>query len=231
MSFRQTKFWQNYNKFDKIVGNSSMRCTTDAIIYWKLFCHFNFRKILEIGVYQGLTSGLMLESSDATLVGVDPKLRLDVFNSVFDEYHNRTTFINNTSQDFETTESFDFILIDGDHNVDVACHDLMKFAPLLTKSGVLAVDDYDVVMVPKTILKLRKLGLVPLIQAQQTEFWHYPDQNRENFLNGLLTDKISKFILLFNMDLYGCTTLKAKTVEAFTDNMDLFDRALEIYNV
>lgn len=231
MIFQQSKFWQNYTKFDKIVNNSSMRCTLDAIIYWKLFQHFNFKNILEIGVYQGLTSGLMLEFSDAVLVGVDPTLRLDVFNTVFDQYTNRAKFISCTSQEFETNETFDFILIDGDHAVDAAYNDLVKFTPLLAQSGVLAIDDYKLVLVPKTIIKLKSLGLQPFLQLEQTEFWHYPDQDRAEFLDNLLIDQVSKFIFLYNINLHGHTTLKAKTLEAFTDNIDLFNKVLEIYNV
>lgn len=231
MKFRQTKFWQNYEKFDKIVGNSSMRCTIDAVIYWKLFQHFTFNKILEIGVYQGLTSGLMLENSNATLIGVDHYLKLDVFNSVYEDFADRATFISSKSQNFSTTETFDFILIDGDHAVDAAYQDLLKFTPLLSQTGILAIDDYNEVLVPKTVHKLRSLGLVPLIQAEQTEFWHYPDQDRSEFLDNLLIDKISQFILLHNINLHNCTVLKAKTVKAFTDNIQLFDKVLELYDV
>jgi len=231
MKFRQTKFWQNYEKFDKIVGNSSMRCTIDAIMYWKIFQHFKFNEILEIGVYQGLTSGLMLENSNANLIGVDPNLKLDVFNSVFTNVFNRATFISSTSQDFSTSKTFDFILIDGDHTVDVVYKDLEKFTPLLSKTGILAIDDYDEVLVPKTVHKLRMRGLVPFIQAEQTEFWHYADQDRSAFLDNLLLDKINQFILLYNVELYNCTVLKAKTIKAFTDNIELFDRVLALYDV
>jgi hypothetical protein len=70
-----------------------------------------------------------------------------------------------------------------------------------------------------------------MIQAEQTEFWHYPDQDRSAFLDNLLVDKISQLILLYNIDLHHCTVLKAKTVKAFTDNIELFDRALELYDV
>jgi hypothetical protein len=208
-----------------------MRCTTDAVIYWKLFQHFKFTKILEIGVCQGLTSGLMLENSNATLIGVDHNLRLDVFNSVFKDFANRAAFISSTSQNFSTTETFDFILIDGDHAVDVAFQDIQKFTPLLSRTGILAIDDYNEVLVPKTVHKLRTTGLVPMIQAEQTEFWHYPDQDRSVFLDNLLIDKISQFILLYNIDLHHCTVLKAKTVKALTDNIDLFDKVLELYDV
>ena len=165
-------------------------------------------------------------------MGIDPKLQLETFNKIYpNSIKNRASFIENKSQLVEISDMYDFILIDGDHSFDGAVHDILKFTPMLERHGVLAIDDFDNFELPKAISELKKLGLVPFLQLQQTEFWHYPDQDRGEFLNNLLVDPISEFIFLYNIDVFGYTVLKAKTVRALTENIDLFDTMLKIYNV
>jgi len=235
MKLHETRTWNNYKKFKKVVGSSSTRCTTDIVIYWKLFNQYNFKSILEIGVYQGLSSGLMLESSpECNLIGVDPELQLDTFNLIYPEsIKNRAKFILSESKDYYTDAKFDFILIDGDHSFESAYNDLLKFIPCLTPQGIIAIDDYKLVGVSQAMQKihLENFGLVPFFQAEQTEFWHYPNNDRADFLDNLLLDDISKFIFLYNIDINESIVLKAKTVLALTDNIDLFDEVLKLYNV
>lgn len=233
MRFRDTIFWKNYDSYDKIVGGSSMRCVVDAVVYWKLLKEFKFKKFLEIGVYQGLTSGLMLESNESgTLLGIDPMLRLSNFNSFYPEsVKQRSTFIEGLSQNIDVSGTYDFILIDGDHSVDGALEDMLKFVPLLEEHGVLAIDDFDKFGLPEVVPRLIDLGLVPFLQAEQTEFWHYPSINRSKFLDGLLTDSIGNFIFIYNIDRFGNTVLKVHTIKLLTDHINFFDKALQIYNV
>ena len=60
---QETRFWKNYSRYNTIVEKSSMRSTLDAIIYWKFLNYYKFKNFLEIGVYQGLTTGLFFESN------------------------------------------------------------------------------------------------------------------------------------------------------------------------
>ena len=70
------------------------------------------------------------------------------------------------------------------------------------------------------------------MQGIQTQFWHHRDQNKNDFLNGLLLDPINNFMLLSNTkDSYGNTILEAKCVRMLTDNYEIFDQALEMYNI
>lgn len=233
MKSKNTTFWKNYELYNKVVGNSSMRSTVDAVLLWKLFQEFKFNRCLEIGVYQGLTSGLILESNATnTLIGIDPILQLNLFNLNYSSaITNRAKFISANSQELEINDTFDFILIDGDHTANVAYCDLIKYIPMLDKNGVLAIDDYALPGVKKAINML-KTELVPFLQCEQTEYWHYPCVDRSDFLDGLLSDKISKFIFLYNIKTSTQQTiLKAKTIEALTDNIDLFDIILKIYDI
>jgi hypothetical protein len=230
--FRNTLFWKNYKKFDKVVGNSSMRSPIDALIYWELFKEYNFSNILEIGVYQGLTAGLMLESSSLleSYTGIDTNLRLDLFNEIWTNYLTNTKFYEQSSQEFNYSKTYDFILIDGDHSYNGALTDLMKTSKLLSKNGVLAIDDYSMPEVAIAVSEFKKhTELVPFLQTEQTEFWHYPNIDRSKFLDGLLINKINNFIFLYNID--NNQILKAKTSMIFTDQIDFTNQVLEFYDI
>ena len=230
--FKDTLFWKHYKEFDSIIGNSSMRSTVDAVIYWKLFQEYNFSNILEIGVYQGLTTGLMLESSAnvKSYTGIDIQLRLDLFKTIWKDYLDRTTFYQQSSHNFNFNGKYDFILIDGDHSYNGALTDLINTKDLLSPTGVLAIDDYNMPEVAEAIQQFKtQTSMVPFLQAEQTEFWHYPSVNRANFLDNLLVDNINNFIFLYNIN--DGQILKAKTLNVFTNELDFFDQVINFYDI
>lgn len=236
MRFQDTKFWKNYPQYDRIVLNSSMRSTVDAIIYWRLLSNFKFNNILEIGVYQGLTSGLFFEANpDSYVTAVDPVDRLELFYKNYPEYQSRFKFFNESSQTVDLTSSmYDFILIDGNHDYPQVKDDIEKFLPKLSPHGVLAIDDYKLPGVAKAIQHLYNLETdwVPFLRAEQTEFWHHRGCDRNIFLDSLFTDIISKFIFIENtQDQKNNTICSAKTLDILSDMTEFFDLALKHYNV
>ena len=236
MRFQDTKFWKNYPQYNRIVFNSSMRSTIDAVIYWRLLSNFKFNNILEIGVYQGLTSGLFLETnSDSYVTAVDPVDRLELFYKNYPEHQSRFKFINESSQTVDLPLSmYDFILIDGDHNYPQVKDDIEKFLPRLLPHGVLAIDDYKLPGVAKAIQHLYNLETdwVPFLRAEQTEFWHHRGCDRNIFLDSLFTDIISKFIFIENtQDQKNNTICSAKTLGILSDMTEFFDLALKHYDV
>ena len=236
MKFQDTRFWKNYQQYDRIVEKSSMRSTVDAIAYWRLLNCFKFTTFLEIGVYQGLTTGLFFESNcNATVVGVDPVNRLDLFYKNYPEFQNQFTFMNEKSQDTEfNTQLYDFILIDGDHSYQGAKNDIFKSLNCLKTTSVLAIDDFKMPGVAQAIQDLYNLNTdwVPFYQAEQTQFWHHRSVERGNFLDSLITDPISKFIFVENtVDQDNNTICSLKTLGIFTDETEYFDLALKHYNI
>jgi hypothetical protein len=236
MRFQDTKFWQNYQDYDKIVANSSMRSTVDAIVYWRLLTHFEFTNFLEIGIYQGLTTGLFFESNNhAKVVAIDPNNRLDLFYKNYSEFQNQFTFIQQQSQDIDfTNDLYDFILVDGDHSYQAAKQDIFKSLNCLTSNSVLAIDDYKLPGVAQAIKDMYNLNndWVPFLQAEQTQFWHHRSCARGEFLNSLLTDPISKFIFVENIvDHAGNSICSLKTLNIFTDITEYFNMALMHYNI
>lgn len=236
MRFQDTRFWKNYSDYDRIVLKSSMRSTVDAVVYWRLLNHFKFNKFLEIGTYQGLTTGLIFEASpNANITAIDPVNRLKLFYKNYPEYQNQFTFINEESQKVDLGNvMYDFILIDGDHSYKPALDDILNCLPRLNTNGVLAIDDYKLPGVALAIQDLYNLKTdwVPFLKSEQTEFWHHRSCDRGNFLDSLLTDPISKFIFVENInDHQGNVICSAKTLGIFTDQIEFFDLALKHYNI
>lgn len=236
MRFQDTRFWKNYSEYNRVVLNSSTRSTVDAVIYWRLLNYFKFNKFLEIGIYQGLTTGLVFEASPAAHVtAIDPTDRLALFYKNYPDYQSQFTFINQPSQHVELGKTmYDFILIDGDHSYEPVLADILKCLPRLHPSGVLAIDDYKLPGVAKAIEYLYNLKTdwVPFLRSEQTEFWHHRSCNRESFLDSLFTDPISKFIFIKNVvDQHSNTICSATTLGIFTDQTEYFDMALQHYNI
>jgi len=236
MRFRDTRFWKNYNNYDRIVSKSSMRSTVDAIVYWRLLNHFKFDKFLEIGIYQGLTTGLFVESNpNATITAIDPVNHLELFYKNYPDYQTQFTFINESSQKIDLgNNTYDFILVDGDHSYKAALDDILKCLPRLHTNSVLAIDDYKMPGVAAAIQDLYNLNTdwIPFLKAEQTEFWHHRSCDRGDFLDSLFIDPISKFIFIENIiDQHNNTVCSAKTLGIFTDQIEYFDMALQHYNI
>jgi predicted O-methyltransferase YrrM len=236
MRFQDTRFWKNYQQYEQVFKNSSMRSTVDAIAYWKLLNEFKFDTFLEIGTYQGLTTGLFFESNNnATVVGIDTVNRLELFYKNYTEFQNQFTFINQRSQDVDiSNQLYDFILVDGDHSYKGAKIDIVNSLACLKTTSVLAIDDFKMPGVAQAIKYLYNLNTdwVPFLQAEQTQFWHHRSVDRAEFLDSLITDPIKNFIFVENIvDEFDNTICSLKTLPMFTDLTEYFDMALKHYNI
>ena len=236
IKFKDTKFWKTYPMYDCVVKNSSMRSTVDRVILWKLLQQYQFKNFLEIGVYQGLTTGLMFESTpDAVITGVDIKERLGLFYKNYPEYTNQFTFFNQSSQSYDFKNSmYDFILVDGNHHYQEAKTDIFNCLPHLNNTGILAIDDYKMDGVANAIQDLYDLKTewVPFLRSEQIEYWHHCSCDRGHFLDLLFDDPISNFIFIRNeVDNNKNVICVAKTIAMLTDQLEYFDMALKHYNI
>lgn len=232
--FYETKFWKNYSRYDQIVNKSFMRSTVDAIVYWKLLTYYKFKNFLEIGVYQGLTTGLFFESNPNALVdAVDPIDNLSLFREIYVEFVPQLNFINKNSREVTYSKHYDFILVDGNHKYDFVMADIQNIMPVVNNNSIIAFDDYKMLGVSSALQDFRKLypDWVPFLEAEQTQFWHHKSDSRGDFLDSLIVDIISKFIIIENyIDEFDNVVCKAKTISALTDETDLFHQCLLRYN-
>jgi hypothetical protein len=236
MKFQDSKFWKNYSLYDKRVMNSSMRSTVDGLIYWRLLNAFKFDSFLEIGVYQGLTTGLFFESNPkANVTGIDPNNKLELFYFLYPEHQTQFEFFNEPSQNVDLKgRTYDFVLVDGDHSYQAARQDIFKALECLKPNSILAIDDYNLAGVAKAIRDLYNTNSdwVPFLQAEQTQFWHNKNCDRNQFIDSLLVDPLSNFIFVENIcDEFNNTICSAKTLKIFTDFLEYFDQALTHYNI
>lgn len=234
--FQNTKFWKNYLRYDKVSNDSSMRGFVDAILLWELLLSFPKQDILEIGCYQGLTTGLFFDTvNDVRVTCIDTNDRLDLFRSYHRDNLDRFEFILADSQSItKLDQNYDMIFIDGDHGYESCWHDIQLALQHLAPSGILALDDYTMPGVSKAIENLYGLnnGWIPFLQGIQTQYWHHCSQDKNKFLDTLLLNPINNFIFLQNTtDIHSNTILEAKSVWMLTDHYQIFDQALKMYKI
>jgi len=121
---------------------------------------------LEIGCYEGLSScffsDIIINHNDSTLDCVDPfyksgsakgittqhvsELTKDIFLSNISKSKNfkKIKFYNTTSDDFflNNNKKYDFIYIDGCHNIEFIKRDFINSFKVLNLNGIIWMDDY-----------------------------------------------------------------------------------------
>jgi hypothetical protein len=232
MRFIDTKFWKNYQKFDKVVGNSSTRCMTDAIGLFHLGNYHHFNNLLEIGIYQGLTLSLFYEiNNNIEITGIDPNTKLDLVYSIHKDIKINHFVSFSEDVDYSKLGKFDLINIDGDHEASAVKQDIVNTVPLLNDNGILILDDFDLVdMIPNRKLLL-EYGLVPFMQLEQCELYHYPKNDRSVFLDSFYNSALKNFLYMYNVDVFNHTVLKFKGLPVINDNLKICKIILEEYEV
>lgn len=241
MKFTDTRFWKHYSEYRKNPSvTTSSRCAIDALILWKLLINFQFRSAVEVGTFQGLTSGLILESiPECTLLGIDPCDQMALFQKHYPDFQDRFSFLNLPIQDVNLHgKEFDFVLMDSLWGYTTTLPEIVidteKFLPHLTQSGVIA---FSYVSLPKSAiafqeLHARRTGWVPFLRSPQIEFWHHESSDRNEFLDSLLADPINKFMFIYNeVNEFGHTICVAKSISMLTDYTEFADLAFKHYNI
>ena len=143
-SKKLTQDWFSHNIYDwkKILKN---------------FENLNFN-YLEIGSFEGNSAIFVLRSYHKALISCvdawsqfttgNEKLPLQTiennFNDNLKDFQNRFTKIKMKSEDFfiKNKKKFDIIYIDGSHHADDVFNDCMESWKILTKNGIIIIDDY-----------------------------------------------------------------------------------------
>lgn len=233
MKLYQTQFWQNYHQYKKIVKDSTMRCTVDAYVYYKIFKKYSYKNFLEIGFYEGQTAGLIAEitSHDAVIDCVDPAPKCHLYNTIYSDLKHKINLHVAKSQDFNF-KPYEVIIIDGDKTFSSVSTDMQNSIKNIASSGMILVNEYQKTDVKHAIEKfLLPNHLVPFLQTDQTLFFHFPHNNLCDFLDFELPDPGNNFIKFENKELWGSTVLTATTLPIFTDRIDFFDMALKEFDV
>lgn len=246
--FVNSTFWKNYNSwnnqiditvsipknFNKSNTNSTMRCATDSIVLWEFFQHFKFKNFLEIGIYEGATSGLIWEANDKkiSLTGIDIE---PIKNSTFSKLYptaNRNDYISDSFIfNFTQLNDFDLILIDGSHEDDFVKKDITNALSKITKDGVIILDDIDLDSVKNNRFILENSDYVPFLELEQCELWHHKSNNRSEFLDYLcLESNLRTFLYIFNIDTKNYTVTKVKSTWVFNEDLEITQNILKKYS-
>ena len=232
LKFSNTTFWQNYESFDAQVGSSRMRCSTDAVLLYDLFLNFKFKNYLEIGIHQGLTSGLVYESNPGiNITGIDIKLQLELFASLYPACKRVNYLHDSTTFDFTQLGKFDLILIDGDHTSEFVLSDIKNCVPMLEDTGVLILDDWELPDVYMSRETLYNLGLQPFLRLQQCELWHKGNNDRSEYLDGLFSSKLANFLTIDTLTEHHIEIVTVKGLYCFNEELPLARQILSYYDL
>jgi len=114
-------------------------------------------KILEIGIWEAESTKYIMQNylthEDSILEAVDIRIQDAAFEAVWElpEYE-RTTLIETPSDNFFDVlneETYDVILIDGDHMYSQVLRDGLNASKILEDNGIIVFDDVQLHVIPK----------------------------------------------------------------------------------
>ena len=231
--FRWTRYHENrYWKPRDCIG---------YYVYWKLCEYFKPKSVLEIGFLEGLTFGLLFESTGAdtkyVCVDIDLSPKENYFDFIFsdDLKYKSITFIETDTKNLKLDQQFDLVHIDGSHSYEYVKNDLLKVLPLLHKNSILIMDDLtehypDVSQVVDEHL-LGQHNFVPFLSTDREMFFHHVSHSADDFLDNFIQKDSTDIITFFNYDYKGFTVLKGHVANFFNDNQSIFIDQLKKYNL
>ena len=219
------------------MGRLPRECN-DMVQMWKVCEYYQPRSFLEIGFSAGQTFGLFLESTgpDTRYVSVDINYaNKSIFEEIFKDCNKRQQieFMHTDSLNLELSETFDFILIDGNHDYEYVLNDLKKCLPLTHKDTILCMDDSLDPGVDQTIQEylLGQHNFVPFLAGSKQIFFHQWMHPVDEFLNNHLKPATENFMCFFNFEYHGFNVFKTHVPPFIEDHKSIFVKALETYNI
>jgi len=228
MKFHECNVWKRRNFFRYV-----NRTSVDSFLLFYLIKYLQPTRILEIGIKEGWTVGLYLESSPHSKIdGVDVDLKLMKLSSVLDSLE-KFMVIQQDSKNINFDYKFDFINVDGDHSYDYAVNDIEKALKYISPNGIIMIDDIShpgVEQACKEFISSDKLQ--PIFQTGQSLYCIKPGENVVLFPYFVdLNEKTKDFIRWeqSKLDKYDITSISADAV--WTSYPDFFDHLLQFYNL
>lgn len=113
-------------------------------------------RYLEIGVYAGASSALMMQRKNTKIVGIDigspipPSQAIAGVEKFWIHKNNEFTYIKGNSEDKKTKDKVyskiqdvDILFIDGDHEYDAVINDFNHYSVMVNNGGYILFDDYS----------------------------------------------------------------------------------------
>jgi len=112
-------------------------------LYVLLSRHPEFARCLEIGTHLG-TSSLQIAEAGASVITIDIDAKYTILTQGIAAEHglnNRLTALTGDSSTIAVDGPFDLLFIDGDHTLEQAHSDYLRFRPLVREGGLMLFDD------------------------------------------------------------------------------------------
>ena len=233
----QSQALKNFSIFETNLSSARlMRDHESMYLLWKIIEYFEPKNILEIGFGKGQTLGLVCEvaNPNSKIVSVDISYQyLDEFTKLFPD--KEVTFIEIDSKNLMLDQTFDFIIVDGDHSYSGVKKDLENCFSMLDQNGILVMDDWLHFDGVSQVVQENLLGqydFVPFLCTNQQMFFTHVSQPKDYFLDEYLVKNAVDFIEFSNMEFHGFQVLKAQIyINAIFKDTNIFRSLLEFYNV
>jgi hypothetical protein len=151
------------------------------------------------------------------------------------EYCQLIKIIETDSRSLSIQDTFDFIIIDGDHTYEGALNDVHKCLPLLHDKSILCLDDYQHFPEVARVVNACLLGqndFIPFLCTEQQMLFHHVTHSADAFLDKCLIEKAVEFIDFANLDWKGFTVLQAKIcISAIAKDPTIFRSVLQFYDL
>jgi hypothetical protein len=186
------KFYQlqTYQHLDKFCMKDS-RNFLDLLLLQKLIGLSEVKNILEIGYYEGLTFGVLYESSvaDTKLTSCDITYNHDIFRKFYNT-KKCCTFHQCKSSELTLDQQYDFILIDGDHTYETVIEELSMLDTWATSDCIIMIDDHNLPGVKQALAEfILVANFSPvLIGPQQVFLVRKGNDSFYNLINQLKTE-------------------------------------------
>jgi len=233
--FCDTIIFKNLDCYSK-----SMRVNIELLLIFNLIKYFQYKKILEIGFFEGKTFSTILESIKSTgeLTAVDPFINRTIFDKLYGNCeivsNNKITFLPIKSENFKSQLNYyDFINVDGDHSIPVVLKDLQLAFKMIKIDGIVMIDDYALDDVDYAIEQCIKLNtdFVPFLMCEQSVFFHHVSHDAASFLDNEISNLFSMFCDVSNVEYKNYHVKKISCLPAITNNDDIFSLVCERYKL
>jgi predicted O-methyltransferase YrrM len=243
MKLHQSTVMLNLDKFPGAHVNGKMRLprdNNDMLQLWRVCEYFQFKSFLEIGFSAGQTFGLFLDATignDTKYVAVDNDFERNqtIVNIIFGNHPKKKNiqFINADSRDLELTEKFDFIHIDANHSYEFVLNDLQKCLPLMHDKTILSMDDTLDHGVSKVIEEnlLGQNNFIPFLAGNKQILFRHKSNDLTNFLNKHLRIGFDDFVTFDSWNYHGFSVVKMHVPMFIEENQEIFNLALQTYNI
>lgn len=188
----------------------AMRSFTSLAVVFYMNQYFKFKNLLEIGFYQGLTFGCLLESAEdgATLTAIDTRFRMEIYDKFYkdSEYtkNKQINLVQMSDSEFEPIGVYDFVNVDSGPDRKTP---LMKILDHVNEQSIIMFDNYDFIQfkhqLDEFISKSKSHNFVPFLLDGGAMYFRHKNSDHADFLDNFLENIFWEWCSTDSIDYLG----------------------------